>query len=261
VPPATGKARGVVVDVALTPRDLAGADLRERCALVVDVLRASTSIVTALDHGCPRVIPVGTAAEARARARALNGTVLLGGERGGERIPGFDLGNSPLEYTAGRVRGRPVVLTTTNGTRALLAAQTASETAVAAFVNADAAARWAASRHRDVVVVCAGERDAVALEDVAAAGVVVEHLARLRARVRLTDAAIVACGVGERYRANLGRLRADAAWARRLAGKGYEADLAACLSLATSRQVPWLVDGALIPFDNDAARPSRRAGA
>jgi 2-phosphosulfolactate phosphatase len=251
----------VLVDVALTPRDLAGVDLRERCALVVDVLRASTSIVAALDHGCPRVIPVATPAEARARARTLDGTVLLGGERDGERIPGFDLGNSPLEYTAGRVSGRPVVLTTTNGTRALLAAQAAPETGVAAFVNADAAAAWAASRHRDLVVVCAGERDGLALEDVAAAGLVVERVARLLARVRLTDAAIVARVTGERYGVDLDRLRADAAWARRLAGKGYEADLAACLTLATSTLVPWMVDGALVPFDNDAARPSRRASA
>jgi 2-phosphosulfolactate phosphatase len=251
----------MVVDVALTPRDLVGADLRECCAVVVDVLRASTSIVTALGHGCPQVIPVATPAEARARARALAGAALLGGERDGERIPGFDLGNSPLEYTAPRVRGRPVVLTTTNGTRALLAARVAREIAVAAFVNADAVARWAASRHRDVVVVCAGERDALAIEDVAAAGLVVERLARLLERARLTDAALVARAVGDRYGTDLDRLRADAAWARRLAGKGYEADLAACLTLAVSPLVPCLVDGALVPFDNDAARESRRAGA
>jgi 2-phosphosulfolactate phosphatase len=249
----------VLVDVALTPRDLADADLTKRSALVVDVLRASTSIVTALDHGCSSVIPAATPVDARARAQTLRETALLGGERDGDRIPGFDLGNSPLEYTAARVRGRPVVLTTTNGTRALLAASAAREIAVAAFVNAEAAARWSVTQRRDLVVVCAGEGDRPALEDVAAAGLVVERIAHLERRARFTDAASIARAVGERYGGNLDRLRADAAWARRLADKGYEADLAACLLWGTSSQVPRMVDGVLIPFDNDGARPPRRA--
>ncbi|NCX98071.1 MAG: 2-phosphosulfolactate phosphatase [Planctomycetia bacterium] len=147
-------------------------------AVVIDVLRASTTIVTALAHGAALVLPRRSLEEARAAAAARPGAV-LGGERGGVRIEGFELGNSPAEYTADRVAGRPVVITTTNGTAALAACHEAVEVLVGAIVNRTAvtatARRLAAERGCDAIhLVCAGTDGHVTGEDVLAAGAILD---------------------------------------------------------------------------------------
>jgi len=111
-------------------------------AVVIDVLRASTTIVTALAHGAAAVAPRRSIEEALAAAADRPGAV-LGGERGGVMIAGFDLGNSPLEYAPDRVAGRPVVITTTNGTAALAVCRDAAEVLVGAIVNRTAVAATA----------------------------------------------------------------------------------------------------------------------
>jgi 2-phosphosulfolactate phosphatase len=147
-------------------------------AVVIDVLRASTTIVTALAHGAALVLPRGSIAEARATAAARAGA-LLGGERGGIKIAGFDLGNSPAEYTADRVAGRPVVITTTNGTAALAACHEAVDVLVGAIVNrtvvAVTARRLAGERGCTAIhLVCAGTDGHVTEEDVLAAGAILD---------------------------------------------------------------------------------------
>src|SRR5262249_48692934 len=157
--------------------------------LVIDVLRASTSIITALVNGCDGVIPVADADEARRRAVGLPpGAAVFAGERRGEPLEGFDLGNSPLEFTAERVRGRTLIMTTSNGTRALLAARGAAAVGVAALVNLAAAAAWAAGGRRGVTLVCAGERGAISIEDHACAGLLVERLHRAEPAAPLSGA-------------------------------------------------------------------------
>ncbi|MFO0424118.1 MAG: 2-phosphosulfolactate phosphatase [Planctomycetia bacterium] len=146
-------------------------------AVVIDVLRASTTIITALAHGAARVRPVLTVEEARAEAAARG--AMLGGERGGRRIEGFDLGNSPLEYGRDRVGGRPIVITTTNGTAALHACDGAAEVLIGAIVNRSAVAEAAhalAIEHGgcDIHLVCAGTEGAVTEEDLLAAGAILD---------------------------------------------------------------------------------------
>src|SRR5215831_11587194 len=147
------------VHVALMPGEFPELDLAGRVALVVDVFRATTMVVAAFGAGCARVIPVASEAAARSRAAALAPEpVLLAGERGGDPIDGFDLGNSPLDCTPERVGGRTLVLTTTNGTRAMLKAGEAAAAALGALTNVRAAAQWAAAQRRDITVLCAGEQ-------------------------------------------------------------------------------------------------------
>ena len=155
-------------------------------AIVIDVLRASTTIITALAHGAAGVRPVLTIDEARtlaARGGPGAGT-LLGGERGGLRIDGFDLGNSPLEYSRQRVAGRRIVITTTNGTAALDACSAAAEVLIGAIVNRSAVAARARSLARahgtaDIHLVCAGTDGHVTEEDLLAAGAILEAAGRL----------------------------------------------------------------------------------
>jgi 2-phosphosulfolactate phosphatase len=172
------------------PPALAG----RRC-VVVDVLRATTTIVEALAAGAVAVVPCLTIEEAQRRAAELApGTLLLGGERGGKPIEGFDLGNSPAEYTAARVGGKTVVLTTTNGTKALLHSVAGSEILIGALVNLSAVcARLQtapASRNVPVDVVCAGTDGQITREDVLFAGAVADRLAA--SGLQLDDSAEIA---------------------------------------------------------------------
>lgn len=227
------------VDVTLTAESAAAAPPRSSTVLVVDVLRASTTIVTALGNGCAAIVPVSDADEARRRAAGFPvGAALIAGERRGEPLAGFDLGNSPLEFTPDRVRGRTVILTTSNGTRALLASREAPDVAVAGLVNLGAAAAWAAGTGRDVTIVCAGERGAVSLEDQVCAGLLVDRLARDEPGTMLSETAHAARAVAAPYDKDPGRLAADSSWARHLTSRGRGADVAACLALDTTTLVP-----------------------
>ena len=184
---------------------------------------------------------------ARARAEVLPaGEVILAGERGGEPVDGFALGNSPLEFTPERVRGRTIVLTTTNGTAAMVAAGAAAAGAVAALTNVSAAAAWAAAQGRDVAVLCAGDNGAFSLEDAVCAGLVVSGLAAA-AGVELSDGARAARGLGDYYARELGQLRDASRWARRLVRAGHSADVDACLRRDTSEMVPIIDAGGITP--------------
>jgi 2-phosphosulfolactate phosphatase len=218
-------------------------------AVVIDVLRASTTIATALAHGAAGVRAVPTVDEARRSAAALGGAAVLGGERGGVRIAGFDLGNSPLEYARERVAGRPIVITTTNGTAALDACRAAREIVVGAIVNraavAEAVRRLAAAGGSgDVHLVCAGTDGAVTAEDVLAAGAI------LAAGAGPDDVLDAAAGAAREAFRRVAETRdvpaALVAEFRRAAGGanlvalGMEADLAVCAALDSVAVVPRL---------------------
>jgi len=227
----------VRVDVAVTPDGLDRAAVAGSRVLVIDVLRAATCIVTALANGCAAIVPVATPEDARLRMTAQP-DALVAGERRGEPLEGFDLGNSPLEFTRERVGGRVVIMTTSNGTRALLAARGATAIGVAAFVNLGAAAVWALDGRRDVLLLCSGERGARSLEDHVCAGLLAERLLAREPAARATPTAEAAMGLAEPYGKDVARLAQDSSWARHLASRGRARDVAACLSLDTSSLVP-----------------------
>jgi 2-phosphosulfolactate phosphatase len=223
--------------VAVTPASLASTALAGASALVIDVLRASTSIITALANGCAGVVPVGDPDEARRRAAEVPGA-LVAGERRGDPLEGFHLGNSPLEFTRERVGGRTVFLTTTNGTGALLAVRTAASIGVAAFVNASAAAAWAVAAGRRLVIACSGDSGQRSLEDEICAGLIVERVRTACPHAAVGPEAEELAGRARAYARDLHRLAQDSPWARRLGNRGRGADLTACLTLDTFALVP-----------------------
>jgi 2-phosphosulfolactate phosphatase len=164
------------LDVYLVPALVEADDLQGRVVIVIDVLRATTTMVHALAAGAREVVPCLEVEEARRLAAELVPAV-LGGERGGQQIPGFDLGNSPAEYTPERVGGKIVVFTTTNGTRALLRCRGAARVLLAAFVNFSAVCREAVQA-RELVVLCAGTDGEVTREDALLAGAIVDDVMR-----------------------------------------------------------------------------------
>lgn len=225
------------IDVAPTCEALDPAVVGASTVLVVDVLRASTSIVLALANGCAAVVPVADPEEARRRATETCGA-LVAGKRRGEPLAGFDLGNSPIEFTADRVAGRTLVFTTSNGTRTLVAVRRAPAIGVAGFVNAGAAAVWAAGQGRHVLIACAGERGARSLEDLVCAGVLVDRLLATAPSGQPTAAAAEARRLAAPYAGDVGRLARDSSWARRLRSVGRGGDLEVCLALDTTPLVP-----------------------
>jgi 2-phosphosulfolactate phosphatase len=179
------------LNVFLLPDLASPGDLAGQTAVVIDVLRATTTVVHALAAGATAVVPCGQVDEARQTAQRLGGDALLAGERGGLPIAGFDLGNSPAEFTTSRVAGRTIVFTTTNGTRALLRCTAAKQILLAAFVNFSAVCRELGDEDR-VAIVCAGTDGEVTREDVLLAGAIVDDLTRVAGRG----------GAGPRWRMN-----------------------------------------------------------
>jgi 2-phosphosulfolactate phosphatase len=214
------------VEVLFTPaefRSLQERDLSRTTCVVFDVLRATSTIITALAAGAEGILPVGEISEAL-DWRRRRPEVLLAGERDGLRIGGeltggreFDLGNSPREFTAARVAGRFIVTTTTNGTRALRACAGAAEIVVGSFLNHSATARHLASRRREkVCLVCAGTGELAALEDTLAAGALCERLKSTEPAADLQDSAAVARGAFLQARQHLADAIGQACNARRL---------------------------------------------
>jgi 2-phosphosulfolactate phosphatase len=216
---------GRAVCVHLLPEMASPECLAEGVAVVIDVLRATTTIVTALAAGCGAVYPCASVEEARGTADGMRaGRVLLAGERDGRPLPGFDLGNSPAEFTPARCRDLAVVMTTTNGTRALLRAATAARTLVAGFVNFSAVCEQLRQEMRPIHVVCAGDAGQVALEDALLAGALVDFLADA-GEVRLNDAARLAWDCFEHHGRILDGALELSAGGVRLKDLGYDEDV------------------------------------
>ncbi len=175
------------VCVHLLPQLAAPGRLAGSLAVAIDVLRATTTIVCALAAGCVAVRPCAEVDEARRLADALPaGKVLLGGERGGRPLAGFDLGNSPRECTPGRCKGTTLVMTTSNGTPAILRAAEAERVLIAAFVNYSAVCEQIRLDPRPLHIVCAGGEGEPCLEDTLLAGALVDFLCE-ETEVRLND--------------------------------------------------------------------------
>ncbi|MFZ4576226.1 MAG: 2-phosphosulfolactate phosphatase [Phycisphaerales bacterium] len=151
-------------------------EFRGSVAVVLDVLRATSTIVTALANGAKSFHVCLTVEEARQRAVQLGPRTLLGGERGGVLIPGFDLDNSPLSFSRERVEGRDVVFTTANGTAALLKAGRADEVYVGSLLNAQAVSNRIASDPRPVIILCSGTRSQISLDDCIGGGAIAARL-------------------------------------------------------------------------------------
>lgn len=192
------------LDAVFTPAGLTSMEVQGRTAFVIDILRATTAMCAAMTHGAKAIIPVASTEEALRLAQTIGSAdVLLAGEKNCVRIPGFNLGNSPLEMTEPAVRGKTLVVTTTNGTKALLACQGAAAVYPTAAANLSLAAekaREALERDGDLLVVCAGRDGAFSLDDAYCAGrLLAAALGTRKPRRGMNDAAIAALDLLRRY--------------------------------------------------------------
>ncbi|MEE9274971.1 MAG: 2-phosphosulfolactate phosphatase [bacterium] len=229
------------------------------CA-VVDVLRATTTIVAAFGNGCRRIIPCPSPDAAREKAAALRaepgggGRVLLGGEQDARPIPGFDAGNSPLEYTEERIAGRDLVLSTSNGTKTLTAAADCGRVCIVSFGNLSAAARRIAALLEEegfpaLLVACSGREGGYCEEDAVAAGLLIGAVADFLGdgKTELSDTARAALRAAGGAGDDMARMLRESWWGKHLAGLGLLADINFCGRRDWTEVVPQMRAGEITP--------------
>jgi 2-phosphosulfolactate phosphatase len=220
-----------MIDVALCPSEIrrfSVMDLSGVTAVVFDVLRATSSMITGLSAGALEIFPVNSVNEARGR-KLEEPDLLLAGERGGLPPDGFDLGNSPEEFE--KTTGRKVVMTTTNGTVAIQSVRHASEVLIGALLNMDALAEHLARRRpKNLLLICAGTEEELSLEDAVAAGALIQ---RLPDGGQLSDSAFLVRALSERISDNLEEWLRQTKNGRALQKIGKGSDIERCARLST----------------------------
>ena len=234
------------LDVYFGGAEVTPAETHGRVVVVLDVLRASTSIAVALANGARAIVPCESSDEAITLSRSFErADVKLAGEKRMQPIPGFDMGNSPLEFTPAAVDGKTIFMTTTNGTRMLTSIQGARDTLVGAFVNYRAVLamlRAAARAGADVAILCAGTDRKFALEDAVCAGRYVRGVRRRLTNIEINDAARVAALLDRRYGVDLETALRESEHGRALVEAGFAADVAACATVDSVPVLPVYAD-------------------
>lgn len=230
-------------------------DFLHKTVIVVDVIRATSTIITALINGCKAIIPVETVLKAKELYREGD---LLAGERFCKKIAGFDLGNSPLEFTKDAVQGRRIILTTTNGTRGIQKAAKADRVLAGAFLNSKACAEAAIAFKRDTVILCAGTQDVFSLEDGLCAGHILEELvlALGEKHIATNDFGLAMRGCYLQAQNRLYETLLSCTNGKKMCKSGFQGDVAACAQTNTTDQVPVLEHDHMMLMPSIPARPA-----
>jgi 2-phosphosulfolactate phosphatase len=243
------------LDVFMTPAEAIPAEVAGRTVVVIDVLRASSSIVEAMASGARTIFPVASIEEAIRLANTLGRDgVLLCGERRSLTIEGFDLGNSPGDFTPERVGGKTLVMTTTNGTASMAAAAGAGRVIVGALLNLDAVVEDLVRTGAEPVFLCSGREGRFGLDDAVTAGRMIVALMEARPDVEWTmnDGARAALALGRAFDGDAASLFAETAAGRQVADAGLEADLAFCAQTNLRDVLPVLQDRSITLVNGSA---------
>jgi 2-phosphosulfolactate phosphatase len=230
------------LEVCPSPALLHLHDISESLVVIIDVLRATSTIATALYNGAREVIPVASVPECIRIGEELG--AVTAGERDGIIAEGLQHGNSPFEYPREFIQGRTLVLTTTNGTRLLHLASAAPRIITGSFVNLDAVGGYLKGQNRPVLLACAAWKDRVNLEDMLFAGAVIS---RVRDRFAVTgDAALIADQLYDRAKDDLVGGLAGATHFKRLSRHGLQKDIRYCMTPNLAPVLPLLTGGSLV---------------
>ena len=226
------------IEAIATAQQVGEDRVKNKTVVVIDVLRATSVMITALRNGASEVIPVLSPDEAFSLKNQLGHMAVLGGERHAEPIDGFDFGNSPLSYTEDVIKGKTLVMTTTNGTLAIKNAVAAEELLVASFLNDMAVAKYLSDK-KEVVLVCSGNNGVYTLEDALCAGRIIGLLRQMCDKIRPCDLAL---SMESLYDLNVTDLRVFAAKGHHykvLEAKGCQADLIYCFRSNETEVLPF----------------------
>lgn len=234
------------IDVAFLPESGMKGSIADTVCIVLDIFRATSSIITAISNGCRTVVPVSSIEDAYRMAEQLEAP-LFAGERQSIRIEGFHFGNSPFEFSADKVRDKTIVMTTTNGTIAIKAAERAFLTLLGSFINARAVCQAASRQKRDILLICAGTDGMFSLEDALCAGLLVDTLSK-DGSYALTDAAQ---GVQVMYKgagAALLEIASTGRNGKRLVDLGLQREIEYCLRADSVATVPAYREGKITAY-------------
>ncbi|ETZ20273.1 2-phosphosulfolactate phosphatase [Pedobacter sp. V48] len=230
------------IEVCLTPALLDLYAIEDSIVVVIDVLRATSSIVYGIDNGATAIIPVANVED------CLNYSdkgFLLAAERDGQVVEGYDFGNSPFSYTTEKVGGRTVVLTTTNGTKALhMARKRAHQVVMGSFLNLQALCNWLKIQDKSVLLLCAGWKDKFNLEDTLFAGAVVAELRK--EFTHFDDSSVAAEDLYNLAKDDLRSYLHKSSHSHRLAELNIEEDVRFCLQLNLCQAIPVMDGDALV---------------
>jgi len=243
------------IDLCFSQSQLDEMQLRDKNVIVIDVLRSSTTVVNALQNGAREIIPVGSIESAVKISGSLFGDVTLrGGERNGKIIQGFNLGNSPSEYSEAMVRGKSIIFCTTNGSVAMVKSRYARAMAVAGFVNMSAVVEFVRSLQSDMMILCAGRPPVTggfSLEDAVCAGMIVHQLSQDKsAGIELTDPSQAALSLYKSFGKSILKMLKNTDHGRYLAEIGFAEDIKLCAQVDTIQIVP-VLSGTSIKLKKD----------
>lgn len=222
-------------------------ELEDKTVVVIDALRASATIITAIDNGCIKLMPAQDTEAAMKLYRSTEGKYLLCGEREGYKISGYHLGNSPLEYKEEIVKDNALIFTTTNGSKCIVSATFAKQIVIGTFINAMAIAKYLVDgQAQEVCLLGAGEEGAFAMEDVLAAGAILSRIMSLTKEVELDDLGVLAHYYYTQFEGNLDKALEGTKHYSYLKSIGFEQDIDYCLSMDIVDTIPVYQEGEIV---------------
>lgn len=228
--------------------------------VVIDVLRATSSMVYALMNGAREIVPVGSFEYAmKASSTIFGGQTLLAGERNTKKIDGFNLGNSPLEYGQKVVSGKGIVMFTTNGTKAIVKAKYSSNIFIASFLNLNAVAAHLLSLNDGVDILCSGRNGRLSLEDTVCAGKLIQLITASGVEAELDDSALTAVALAKSQGKNLKKMMLSSDHGKILIENGFADDITFCAKTNITDIIPVFTNGAIKPLQKETAAAETEA--
>ena len=231
------------IEVCYTPKEYDYFKDEFEIVVVIDVLRATTAICVAFEYGIKSIIPVSTLEDALEYKKK---GFLVGAERKGQIVEGFDFGNSPYSYMKDEFKGKDVVLTTTNGTKSIAAAKDADTLVIGALVNLDVLTTWLIKQNKNTLCLCSGWQDKFNLEDTICAGAISEALINTGNFTSIEDSSIAAKYLYLSAKDNYMGYLKSSSHRRRLRNLNLNEDIKYCLTPNKTKVIPILKDGKLI---------------
>lgn len=238
--------RHKTIEVCLSPAMIQLYDIRHSIVVVIDVLRASSSICVAFANGAERIVPVMSVDESMSYR---NRGYIVGAERNGEMIEGFDLGNSPFSFMGNKVKGKSIALTTSNGTRAIQSAKSAHQVVIGSFLNLNILTDWLRAQDQNVVCLCSGWKNVFNLEDTLLAGAIVNRLISEFEYSSNCDSAIASQHLYNLAKDDMYRFLENSSHRKRLERLHIEEDIRYCLSPNQCPVIPVLSGDELVKMD------------
>jgi 2-phosphosulfolactate phosphatase len=239
------------INVLFSPLGADELSFTGKTTIVIDVLRASSTIVAALSNGAREVVPVATVEFAvKVSGGMLGGQTLLGGERNTKKIEGFALGNSPLEYTPEVVTGKTIILYTTNGSKAIVKSKFSENLFVCSFLNLEALSKHLVKLDKDFEILCSGRNNYYSMEDSICAGKLVLEIQKLKEDVELSDSAKSCVALNKTFGKNTLKMLKETEHGKILLENGFEEDLEFCSRLNSSDIIPYFSANVLKIWQN-----------